>query len=250
MAGRRWEMERMRQSERRGRARKRISLIVAPKTKNQSSHSRGRSRLCAGPANGECDTVESNFVHLLILFILFLHQLSIRETGFMPVDGRLLLAKVREWGWRYGCVGSGGLLCAFGGVTCAAHCGCWCTEEICIHLVIPAGGTDDYLTLILQRPVQRKRDLDCVFFLFFPLRLPLFRSYCWRSLWRWCPHLVLNVFLSLSRCREGGKHTDWVFLQHNIISASIPARDGWLNKALNKPGVDWCIQAMHYSHHQ
>lgn len=43
----------------------------------------------------------------------------------------------------------------------------WCTEEICIHLVIPAGGTDYYLTLILQRPVQRKRDLDC-FFSFFP----------------------------------------------------------------------------------
>lgn len=30
---------------------------------------------------------------------------------------------VREWGWIYGCVGSGWLLCAFGGVTCAAHCG-------------------------------------------------------------------------------------------------------------------------------
>lgn len=37
--------------------------------------------------------------------------------------------------------------------------------EICIHLVIPAGGTDYYLMLILQRPVQRKRDLD-FFFLF------------------------------------------------------------------------------------
>lgn len=43
--------------------------------------------------------------------------------------------------------------------------GSWCTGEICINLVIPAGGTDYYLTLILQRPVQRKRDLD---FLFFP----------------------------------------------------------------------------------
>lgn len=125
----------------------------------------------------------------------------------------------------------------------------WCTEEICIHLVIPAGGTDYYLTLILQRPVQRKRDLDCFFFLF-SLCLPLFRSYCWHSLWWWCPLLVLNVFLSLFCYGEGRKYTDWVFLQHNIISASIPAQDGWLNKAPNKARVDWCIQAMHYSHHQ
>lgn len=32
--------------------------------------------------------------------------------------------------------------------------------EICIHLVIPAGGTDFYRTLILQILVQRKQDLD------------------------------------------------------------------------------------------
>lgn len=126
--------------------------------------------------------------------------------------------------------------------------GSWCTGEICIHLVIPAGGTDDYLTLILQRPVQRKWDLD--FFYFFFTCSHRFQSYCSYSLSWWCPHLGLNILMCIFHYVGSDKYTDWLFLQQNIISASIPAQDGWLNKALNKPEVDWCIRAMHYCHHQ
>lgn len=65
--------------------------------------------LCRTREWRECDFIESNFVHLLILFILFLHQLSLRGNRVYTC-GRLTVAckDVREWGWRYGCVGSTG----------------------------------------------------------------------------------------------------------------------------------------------
>lgn len=46
--------------------------------------------------------------------------MSLKETGFVPVDEVTLACKgLRECGWRrYGCEGSGWMLCAFGGVTC------------------------------------------------------------------------------------------------------------------------------------
>lgn len=126
----------------------------------------------------------------------------------------------------------------------------WCTGEICIHLVILAGGTDDYLTPVFQRMVKRKR-----FGLFFLFCFFLFASLSGVTVsvvygddarvrfWMCC-------FRASSMTGKAGKYTDWLFLQHNIISASIPAQDGWLNKAPNKPGVDWCIQAMHYCLHR
>lgn len=64
--------------------------------KNPFSQSWEKQGLCRTREWRGCDFIQSNFVHSLILFILFPHQLSVRETGFIPVDGRLLLAKMWE----------------------------------------------------------------------------------------------------------------------------------------------------------
>lgn len=100
----------------------------------------------------------------LLIFCFFLYPMTLKKTGFVPVDGWLLLAKIWE-------NEDGGDMVVWAQTGCSAPSeespalwiGSWCTGEICIHLVIPAGGTDYYLTLILQRPVQRKWDLDIFF---------------------------------------------------------------------------------------
>lgn len=180
---------------------------------------------------------------------LFLYLLTLKKTGFVPVEGgdcslqrfeRMRMQEIWLCGLRQDALRlrRSHLHCGLGG---------WCTREICIHLVIPAAGTDYYLTLILQRPVQRKRDLD---FFFFSPRVRLFQSYCSRRLSWWCPHLGLNIFLCLFHYVRSDQYSDWLFLQRSIISAYISAQDGWLKKALNKPEVDCCIRATRYCHHR
>lgn len=139
----------------------------------------------------------------LLIFCFFLYPMTLKKTGFVPVDGWLLLAKIWE-------NEDGGDMVVWAQTGCSAPSeespalwiGSWCTGEICIHLVIPAGGTDYYLTLILQRPVQRKWDLD----IFFPLHL--FQSYCSRRLSWWGPHSGSNIFLCLFHYVGSDKYTD------------------------------------------
>lgn len=111
--GRHWEMERMRQSERRTRERKKEDFIYRI-PENQK---------LVQPQWREDPRTESVRFHRVKLCSLanpfyFVSPSAVWETGFLPVD-----CSLQRWGWRYGCVGSGWLLRAFGGVTCAAHCG-------------------------------------------------------------------------------------------------------------------------------
>lgn len=180
----------------------------------------------------------------LLIFCFFSLSNDFKENRICTCRWVTVACKdLREWGWRrYGCVGSDWMLCAFGGVTCTVdwelmHGGdlhsfsnpCW-RHWLLSHADSSKTGSKKMRFGYFFSPASFSELLLTSFIVM-------------RSAFR---IEYFSVPLSLRWKRS----VHWLFLQHSIISASIPAQDGWLNKALNKPDVDWCIRAMRYCHHQ